>query len=108
MKWFLPPYGRKRPGSPESDKLRFEALEPRVLFSATALEPVEEGAESHHLPPAPTLEQRVIEEEQTAGSGEQMPIETANAILTDLNFHAADIEGSERREVVFISTTVEN
>ncbi|MBL9156643.1 MAG: tandem-95 repeat protein [Verrucomicrobiales bacterium] len=108
MKWFLPPYGRKRPGSPESDKLRFEALEPRVLFSATALEPVEEGAESHHLPPAPTLEQRVIEEEQTAGSGEQIPIETANAILTDLNFHAADIEGSERREVVFISTTVEN
>jgi VCBS repeat-containing protein len=108
MKWFQPLFGRNRTDSRESEKLRFESIEPRVLFSATAVEPVAEEVEAHHQPPALEVEdQLVIATHAPADSGSSLP-EDADAILTNLNFHAADIEATERREIVFLSTTVED
>jgi len=108
MNWFQPLFGRKRTDSYESEKLRFESIEPRVLFSATAVEPVGEEVAAHHQPPSLEIEdQLVIATPAPADPGSALP-EDADAILTNLNFHAADIEATERREIVFLSTTVED
>lgn len=79
-----------------------------MLFSATAIDPAADDVETHHDPPAPVVEQRLIEESPSSPEHGPLPIDDANAILSGLNFHAADLEATERREIVFLSTSVEN
>jgi hypothetical protein len=78
--------------------VQFEAVEPRVLFSATAMEPV--AAEAHHEVPA-------AQEEMILGAvqAQEAAVEATpeDEIVTGLNHRAADLEGTERKELVFVS-----
>ena len=75
------PYPRHPRSSEESSHspLQFEALEPRVLFSATMIEPVESVPTAHHdlplvqdekeLPALPELDKSLTEEASSETNG---------------------------------------
>ncbi len=107
MKWFLKPFQRAATRKQPSARIEFEAVEPRVLFSATVAETVEETNEAHHTPPVIQEEAPLVAEPSVAAvESDPVPV-VAHAILSELNFYAADLETSERREIVFVSTGVE-
>nr|MBP6783133.1 DUF4347 domain-containing protein [Verrucomicrobiales bacterium] len=101
----------------ESVPLKFEALEPRVLFSATSVDPLEQSGSAHHSPPLVQEEAPAFlstENPAVARPAEASPIEVtappggAETLIGDINVHAADIESHQLRETVFISTDVDD
>lgn len=90
-------------------KIAFEAVEPRVLFSATPVDSIETPDGVHHSLP-------VIHEEAPArvpvptgapdGGVPQIVDGDGALLLEGLNDYAAELASEGRREIVFISTDV--
>ncbi len=99
MSFKHPKKSRQNRDGSESSPILFEAMEPRVLFSATAIEgPTEdlEGAQD-------ARDERILEV-TTAAENVDLPTESAgDPILESLNHRAADLQATERRELVFIA-----
>lgn len=115
MNWPPAQYLKKlkasRDAALQQRELEFEAVEPRMLFSAAAADPVQEPQEAHHDVPT-VQEERVIpitpaEEQESWELQAGAATETPESIVTDLNYYASDIELAERHELVFVSTSVE-
>ncbi|MBL9158181.1 MAG: DUF4347 domain-containing protein, partial [Verrucomicrobiales bacterium] len=89
-----------------SAPVHFEAVEPRVLFSATAIEPVDGGMTAHH--DLPEMQEEVIVETLTgtADGADSGPHAAEDEILGGLNFRAADLDSRDSRELVFVSSGV--
>ena len=95
----------------EETKLDFETVEPRVLFSATPLDSTEGSGVAHHDLP-------IVQEEAPAylpARGDEPDLEMLQmaagdgALLLDgLNAYADEMAEEGRREIVFISTDIED
>jgi hypothetical protein len=100
----LHPRRRNRSNAePVSAALQFEAVEPRVLFSATAIDPVEPTVSSHHDLPQ-VQDEVVLEVSAPSHSDEESgPHTEEDKIIGGLNYRAADLDATEKKELVFVS-----
>ena len=90
----------------ESTALKFEAVEPRVLFSATAIDPVEVSEGAHHSLPQVQEEAPAMQQETPAAStsgDSELAHPNEDAIIEGLNFQASNLEGTKTNQVVFVS-----
>jgi hypothetical protein len=90
----------------ESTALKFEAVEPRVLFSATAIDPVEASEGAHHSLPQVQEEAPAMQQETPAAStsgDSELAHPNEDAIIEGLNFQASNLEGTKTNQVVFVS-----
>jgi len=89
---------------PVVSALQFEAVEPRVLFSATAIDPVEPQVSGHHE--LPQVQEEIVLEVSTPSQSdaESGPHAAEDQIIGGLNYRAADLDATERRELVFVSS----
>jgi len=102
---------RRSKKAEEDLKLKFEAVEPRVLFSATLVDTVESSDAAHHSLPlvqeeAPAY---LMERSQVAELAAPAIMDGDGALLLDsLNAYASEMAAEGRREIVFISTDVDD
>jgi large repetitive protein len=95
--------------APGSLQVKFEAVEPRVLFSATAVDPVDESVSAHHDLPQVQEEAPVLTSATPDLSPSEevaTPASSEDQIIASLNHHAADLDANESRQIVFISAGV--
>jgi hypothetical protein len=95
---------RRNPSEADSQpsSLQFEALEPRVLFSATAVEPLDSGVAAHHDLPEVQMESLV--ETATASGRETGAHAAEDQIIGGLNYRAADLDSAGSTELVFLTS----
>ena len=107
-KFFKRNQGRPEAAS-KSLQVKFEAVEPRVLFSATAVDMVDESLSAHHDLPQVQEEAPVLTNATPDLSPTEevvTPTSSEDQIIASLNHHAADLDANDARQIVFISAGV--